>query len=150
MISNLLNIDNIQLNCEVPDWEDAIRKAAAPLLNADSIEESYIDAMITSTREHGPYIVIAKSIAMPHARPEQGVNEIGISIATLKNPINFGHAENDPVDIVIPICAVDSNSHIELLTELATLLDDSKFMDVVRNAESPNEVLQFIQNYQFD
>lgn len=150
MIANLLNVDSIQLNCEATDWEEAIRKAATPLLNADSIEESYIDAMITSTREHGPYIVIAKSIAMPHARPEQGVNEIGISIATLKKPINFGHTENDPVDIVIPICAVDSNSHIELLTELATLLDDSDFIDMVRNSQNPSEVLQFIQNYKFD
>ncbi len=45
MISEYL-AGNIQIVEEVNDWKEAIRTGARPLLENDSIEDRYIDAMI--------------------------------------------------------------------------------------------------------
>lgn len=46
--------------------------SAQPLLVSRENEKSYIDGMIDSVKEHGPYIVIAPNIALLHARTETG------------------------------------------------------------------------------
>lgn len=45
------------------------------LEKSGAIEPRYIDAMINTVKEIGPYIVIAPGIAMPHARPEAGAKK---------------------------------------------------------------------------
>ena len=48
-----------------------------------TIEERYIDGMIETVKNLGPYIVIAPGVALPHARPEDGVIEPSMSLVTL-------------------------------------------------------------------
>ncbi len=49
MLSDLLNKDTIQIDDEADmNWEEAIYKAAIPLLKNKSIENKYVDAMIDS------------------------------------------------------------------------------------------------------
>lgn len=48
---------------------------------------------------------------MPHGRPEEGVKKTGFALVTLKKPLEFNHEDNDPVDILITMAAVDANTH---------------------------------------
>ena len=48
-------------------------------------KQSYVDGIIASVKELGPYIVIADGIAMPHTRPEQGAIGIGCSLITTES-----------------------------------------------------------------
>lgn len=73
MLKDLLTKDTIRVNIDAKDWEDAIRKGGDLLEKNDSIEHRYVDGMVETMKEIGPYIVIAPGIAMPHARPESGV-----------------------------------------------------------------------------
>ncbi len=114
------------------------------LEKSGAIEPRYIDAMINTVKEIGPYIVIAPGIAMPHARPEAGAKKIGMSLITLKNPVNFGNKENDPVKIVVSLCAIDHSSHLKALSELVELLGDEKFVSLLATAERKEEVLEYI------
>ena len=57
MITDLLG-KHVQTAERAEDWKDAIRMAAAPLLENGSIRASYIDAMIHNVEVNGPYIVI--------------------------------------------------------------------------------------------
>lgn len=79
-----LNESLIQLLPEVSDWQEAITKSAAPLLEQGYIDSGYLKAMIDSVHEYGPYIVIAPMVAMPHARPETGSKKLGFSILKLE------------------------------------------------------------------
>src|SRR5699024_1492161 len=81
MIKDILIDSDILLQMEVNDWEDSIVKVADPLLNRAVITQEYVDAMISSVKEYGPYIVIGPHFALAHARPEDGANEIGLSMA---------------------------------------------------------------------
>lgn len=124
MLKDVLTEKNIKLHDTVSSWEEAIARVAEPLLKEGVIEEHYIDAMIRSVQEYGPYIVIGPHLALAHARPEDGVNRLGVSVITLKEPINFGNEENDPVNIVFCLATVDSYSHLTIMKHLVALIND--------------------------
>ncbi|MBT2758070.1 BglG family transcription antiterminator [Mesobacillus foraminis] len=129
MLQDILRDSNILLKQECKDWREVIAKAAQPLLKEEIIEERYIDAMIKSVEEYGPYIVVGKHLALAHARPEDGVNKLGVSVMTLEKPVNFGNPENDPVKIVFCLAAVDSYSHLNVMKNLIELINDEDRLD---------------------
>ena len=147
VLKDLLNEKTIKLNVEAKTWEDAVTAGGELLENDGSIKHEYIDAMINSVKEIGPYIVIAPGIAMPHARPESGVKKIGMSLITLSTPVNFGNKENDPVDIVVCLCAVDHSTHIKALSELVVLLEDNEKVKKIRMAKDVSDVQKLISDY---
>lgn len=149
MIEKLLNIETIEVNIAAESWEDGVRAGGALLRKAGKIESSYIDAMVENVKELGSYIVIAKGIAMPHARPERGAKDIGLSLVTLKDPICFGNIENDPVKAIISFCAKDSTSHMEILSELMDLFEDEQFQQLIYTAKTKEEIIAYIQSKKF-
>ena len=60
MLKDLTSENLIRLNIEATDWEDAVRKAAQPLLEAGKVKQSYIDDIIVGAKESGPYFVLAR------------------------------------------------------------------------------------------
>lgn len=124
MLKDILSDNHIQLNVPVQNWEEAIEISAVPLLKEKIIEKQYIDAMIDTVNEYGPYIVIGKHLALAHARPEDGAQRLGVSVITLAPPINFGNQDMDPVKIIFCLAAVDSYSHLAIMKELIELIND--------------------------
>ena len=122
--------NNIILTDEFDSWELAIKQASEPLLEKNIIKESYVEAMINSVYKNGPYMIIMPHIALAHARPEDGVNENGISFLKLKTPVIFPQ-END-VDIIIVLAAKEDEGHLELMAELADLLVDDEKTEAIR------------------
>lgn len=57
MITDFLNEKTIQLKVKAVDREDAIRKAAACLVEEKKIKQDYIEQMIEALHKFGPYIV---------------------------------------------------------------------------------------------
>lgn len=149
MIEKLFNKETIELNVEVNDWIDAIRFCGSLFVKNGNTEAKYTDAMINTVKNMGQYIVIENGIAMPHARPEDGVKKIGMGLIKLKKPIEFGNEEYDPVDILIFICAIDKTSHLKALAELMILIEDNEFLSIVRNSSSKEDVLSYIKSKSF-
>lgn len=145
MLSELTNEKLVKLNIEASDWQDAVRKAAAPLAEQKKIKPCYIDAIINSVKEVGPYILITKHVALPHARPEEGALESAIGIATLKTPVCFGNPDNDPVKYMFTLSAKDSSSHLSALANLAQLMDDKNFYECLDQANDPQDVIHYIK-----
>ncbi|MDU2199104.1 MAG: PTS sugar transporter subunit IIA [Peptostreptococcaceae bacterium] len=145
MIDNLLNEENVDVNVEVSSWQDAIKEVGKLLLINDKIEERYIDSMIDTVTNMGPYIVMAKGIAMPHARPEHGAKETSLSIITLKEPVEFGNEDFDPVRMVIGLSSVDSKSHLELLSDLSNIMDDEDLIEKVKDCKDKSELISLIK-----
>ncbi|MCJ7841296.1 PTS sugar transporter subunit IIA [Lederbergia sp. NSJ-179] len=138
MLQDILKDSCILLNQECKDWKEAITKTAQPLKAEGAIEERYIYAMIKSVEEFGPYIVVGKHLALSHARPEDGVNKLGVSVMTLKEPVNFGNPDNDPVKIVFCLAAVDSYSHLNVMKSLIELINDEKKLEQLSTAQNVN------------
>lgn len=136
--------ENISIRVHATDWEDAIRKSAQYLLETKKIENSYIDAMIETVHKIGPYIVLGNHVALAHARPECGVNQLSVHFTTLNPPVPFGSEKFDPVSLVITLAAVDADSHLELISELANVLMDEENVDKLVESKNTSEFLRLL------
>lgn len=145
MITNWLPEENIQIVDHVNDWKQAIRLSAEPLLAQGSITEEYIDSIFKSHEELGPYYILAPGLAMPHARPEQGALKNGLSLLHITQGISFDAEENDPIYVVIMLCALSGDEHIRLITELAELLSDDECLAKLLKASTREEIQEIIQ-----
>lgn len=123
LLRDLLTDDKIQIKIEANNWREAIEKASQPLLANRSINSQYVTAMEDSVAKFGPYIVIGPGIALAHARPEDGVAKLDVSVASLAKPINFGNKANDPVKIIFVLSAIDSYSHLNVLKAIVNLIN---------------------------
>lgn len=139
-IKELLPVERIALNVQVNDWEDAVRTVGRLMVDTGVVEERYIEGMIATAKELGPYIVIAPGVAIPHSRPEDGVITTCLAFAQLNPPINFGNEANDPVRVLFALGALDHSEHVEALKEIAEILTDQDQFDKLLNAESLNEI----------
>lgn len=144
MIEKLLTEEVVDIKLEVENWEEAVVKAGKLLLDNDKIEERYIQAMIETVKDMGPYIVMAPGIAMPHARPDSGSKDIGVAVISLKEGINFGSKDFDPVKLVFAICAKENKSHIELLQDLSYILDSEELLENLDSCNTKRDLLNLI------
>lgn len=140
-----LDEDMIDANFFAEDAEDAIRRAGNLLLNSGGVDKKYIDAMVNSFKENGSYFVLAPKIALPHARPEDGVNEASVSLVRLRQPIKFGHHTNDPVHLVFGLGATSGDEHLKILQKLTYLLGSKETAAELIDASGTGEILSIIE-----
>jgi PTS system ascorbate-specific IIA component len=143
-LSNLVSKETVQAKIRVRDWEEAIESVGKLLLTAGKITSDYIMAMKRVLKEMGPYAVIAPGIVLLHARPEDGVVEPCLGLITLIDPVPFGHSENDPVDLVFALGAVDKQAHISALQQLAEMLGDTTKLNEIRFAFEDSTLLKIL------
>lgn len=124
MLEDLLTDDRIQIQKKVDNWKEAIQLAAQPLVDDDVINKHYVHAMLEAVIKFGPYIVIGPGLALAHARPEEGANQLGVSVLTLSTPVNFGNKDNDPVSLVFCLSAVNNYSHLNIMKAIVQLVSD--------------------------
>lgn len=127
---------HVQIGVRANNWEDAIRNSSKTLLDSGAIESSYVDAMVQSVKDNGPYIVVSKHVALAHTRPECGVNRLAIAFSTLNPGVEFGSDDFDPIRLVITLAAVDAESHMELLGELVDILMEEDRMEALLSAKT--------------
>lgn len=146
-LRDLLTSDTISLVDSVDSWEAAIRLSAKPLIELDKIEPQYVDAMIRYC-EKDPYIVIAPGVAIPHAAPEDGAREVGMSLLRIKNGVSYT-SEND-IHLIIAISAVDKQQHIHALMQLMNLVGSEREVNELISADSVERVYEIITRYSID
>lgn len=147
VLSDLLKEENIQIVEQLPDWEEAVKVAANPLLETGAIESSYIDAMIENIKTLGPYVVIGPEVAIPHARPETGVNNVGMSFLKLNQPVYFSSDEKNPARLLFCIAAVDNTTHLRALSQLTKLLSENTNVEFLKETESTEKILDLFKQY---
>lgn len=138
---------SIRLNAEASTWQEAVKIGVDLLVEADVVEPRYYQAILDGVERFGPYFVIALGLAMPHGRPEEGVKKTGFALVTLKTPMVFNHEDNDPVDILITLAAVDARAHQEDgIMQIVNLFEDEANFDRLRACRTEQDVLDLIDN----
>ena len=145
MLTQLLTKDCIQLSNFVQSWQEAIRLAANPLVRQNKIEQRYIEAMIQSIEQYGPYVVITPKVAIPHARPTDGVHALAMSLLRLQMPVFF--SPNHPVFLIIVLAATDNASHLQALADLTVVLQDSDQIDSLIACQHEDAIWEKIKQY---
>ncbi len=145
MLNDLIKKDKILFTDQVSSWEEAIKLSAKPLLSNNIIEERYVEKVISNVKALGPYIVIAPNIAISHARPEDGANDLGMTVLVLKEAIFFNEKQDRPVRVVVTLAAPDNEKHLLALQQLSQLLMED--LDNLLVATDADQVLKLVEKY---
>lgn len=142
---DLLKKENVQICDSARDWRDAIRIAVRPLEEHGYVEPRYKEEVISNVENMGPYIVIADNIALPHARPEQGVLKTQIGVTLFRQNIIFD-GKDMPARLFITLAAEDSDSHLDVLMEISELLSDEETVQKILQAADTESLYRYFAN----
>ena len=143
MIRDWLTPDKIKVINSIDSWENAVRLAAEPLLMQGYIAGSYIEAILQSHKELGPYYVLAPGLAMPHARPECGALKTGMSLTLLKQEVKFAD-DDEGIRLLIGLSAANADSHIGAIQALSELLCEEEALSALLAAKSEKQLADII------
>lgn len=139
---NLLSILDESRICIFPDrcsWQNSVRIAGRCLLDNRSIEPKYLDTMITQLQYYGPYMFLTENVLLAHAKPEDGVNCLDVSMALFRESVWF--SDSKKAKIIWVLAAEDQEKHLKILQDILTLTGDSKFLSDIENAKSSTDIL---------
>lgn len=146
-LSDLITPNNITLKKSVRSWEEAVRISAKPIVESGHIEPRYVDAIIQQGEED-PYIIIAPHVTIPHAAPDEGVNDVSMSLLRLQEGVRFG--EDYLIHLIVIIAAKDKQQHFRALMQLMKLASSADDRQAMINAQSVEDVYDIIKRYSID
>ena len=144
---NLLSILDESRICIFSDrcsWQNSVRIAGRCLLDNRSIEPKYLDTMITQLQYYGPYMFLTENVLLAHAKPEDGVNCLDVSMALFRESVWF--SDSKKAKIIWVLAAEDQEKHLKILQDILTLTGDSKFLSDIENAKSSTDILVQIKS----
>ena len=141
MFANAIDERAVAVGAEAGSWQAAVELCGGLLVESGVAEERYVPAMVRTVEELGPYVVIAPGVAIPHARPEDGAIKPGISVLILREPVEFGSEENDPVDLLFGFATTGSDAHVEIIRALAEFIGEQENLEKLRRARTEGDAL---------
>lgn len=144
---NLLSIldeSRIRIFPDRCSWQNSVRIAGRCLLDNRSIEPKYLDTMITQLQYYGPYMFLTENVLLAHAKPEDGVNCLDVSMALFRESVWF--SDSKKAKIIWVLAAEDQEKHLKILQDILTLTGDSKFLSDIENAKSSTDILVQIKS----
>lgn len=143
LLKELVEKKRVCFHEEISNWEDAIRASCVPLLNEGAVEDIYVEKMIESVKEYGPYIVFAPDIAMPHSQQgADGVNQTAISFMKVEKPVSF-EKDNPEKDarLFFVLASQNNDQHMANMEQLAMLLMTENFTEKMLAVKSVEDIL---------
>lgn len=121
--------------------EEVIKSIAAVMYEAGKVTDinKYIDGVIQ--REKECETGIGKGVAIPHCKSDI-VKNTGFALVQLKNSIEWGSLDGEPVNYVIMLAApnTEDNVHLRMLSQLAKNLMDEDFLYTLTHAKSIEQI----------
>ncbi|AQT86518.1 transcriptional antiterminator-like protein [Paenibacillus larvae subsp. larvae] len=140
---SLIENDSVVLNESAETWQEAIAKATEPLIRSGAVEPKYTQAIIDSTEHHGPYYILTPGMAMPHARPKDGVNRDAFSLVTLKKPVVF--SDGKEVQVLVTLAATSPSIHSSIaIPQIVALFDVPDILERLVAATSVDDILLMV------
>ena len=146
-ITDILSKESIALGQKAKD-KASVLEAMVDLMAASgkiSDRKLYLEAV--QAREEEGTTGVGNGIAIPHGRCS-GVREAGLAAMTIDGGVDFEALDGNPVDILFLIAAPESsgNVHLQILSKLATMLMDDKFVASLKKAKNADEFLRIIDS----
>ncbi len=147
MFNQLIAENRVLFADKFASWQEAVAAAAQPLVRDGAIDASYIDAMIASILTHGPYIVIAPNVAMPHAQGgNSGVHQTAISFMRVKEPVAFSDSPEHAAQLLFVLASIDSENHLQMLQALVEAISEDGFLEELAEVENTDDLKRLLKN----
>lgn len=121
-------------------WEDAVEAACKPLIEEGVIEEEYVNSIVSSIKNFGPYIVIAPNICIPHAQEGKGVNETAICFMRTEEPVHFSDYPEHDARLFFVLASTDNERHMQNLVNMVGLIEDESVVEKMINSTSVEDL----------
>ena len=135
--------NKIAITEDTMNWMDAIYFAGEILIREGSILEKYLDSIISQTTYYGTYMFINSEVMLAHAKPQDGVNRLDLSMTIFKNPVFF--AENRNAKIILVLSAEDNERHLGIMNDIWKIAQNEKFADLLSKAEDHDEAVNILK-----
>lgn len=138
----ILSTDNVLLNVQVENKENAIRLTGKLLADQGYIEAEYIEKMLE--REELTSTYMGNYVAIPHGTEEakRAVKESGIAIVQVPGGVDFGNG--NIVKLLIGIAGKD-NEHLDILSKIAIVCSEEENVEQIVKAVSKEEILALFE-----
>ena len=136
--TSILKSDNIILGLKSESKEEAIERAGKMLVKEGYVNNNYIAAMQEREKIVSTYIGMGRAIPHGVGEAKKEVKESGIVVLQYPDGVVFG---DDLAYLVIGIAGV-GDDHLEILSNIATSLEDETLVDKLKNTNNKFEILQ--------
>lgn len=138
----LLREENIFLNQEFSNKEEAIRFAGRALVKAGYVKESYIEAMIERDKMTSTYM--GNDVAIPHGTEDakKAVLNSGFTVLQIPNGVDF---DGQKVRLIFGIAGKDG-THLEILSGIAVTCSDMANIEKLVKAKSAKEIMDILND----
>lgn len=139
MNREVLEIENIQVGLKSESKEEAIRRAADLLESRGYVNENYYSLMLQRETECTTYI--GNGVAIPHgiSRSEQDILHSGIVVLQYPEGISY----NGQTAVLVIGIAGKNNEHLDILANIACLLEAQESVDKAMGFCTAEEMYQF-------
>ena len=146
-MSEMIDQRLISLNLDVTNKEDAIQKICRMMYDAGKVSDydQYLNGV--KNREAEFATGMGNGIAIPHCKNDC-VKEAAFTLVKLKNPVDWGSLDDEPVDYVIMLAAPESpdNVHLKMLSGLAVSLMDDNFRESLKDAADVEQIINIFKS----
>lgn len=145
--SKILALNNIQVDVDVKDRDDALKYLADFAVKNNLATDAAKVLASYKQREQEGSTGMTEGFAIPHAQ-SAAINKSAMIILKLKKPIDWQSLDGQKIDTVISflIPEVDSNSHLKYLSNTAKLLTHEDFIASLKKADTPEEIYHLFKN----
>jgi PTS system ascorbate-specific IIA component len=126
------------------NWEDAIKASVKPLIEEGVALPEYVDEIINSIKKHGPYIVIAPNICIPHAQEGKGVNDTAICFMKTKKPVHFSDNPEHDAQLFFVLASTDNEKHMTNLLGLVEFIEDESIVKKLLDAQCYDDIKDLV------
>lgn len=124
-------------------WQRAIYTVAAPLLVRGSMTITYVQSIIDRTLEAGPYMFVTKDLILAHARPENGVKHLDLSIGIAPDGIAFEKGKR--ARLILCLVVEDQHKHMGILRDIRKAMAKPTQVDELVQANQAQEVCEILR-----
>lgn len=143
-VASLLTLDSVALDLDLSSRKRVFEEAALLLeKNVGISHQAVFDAL--NARERLGSTCVGGSVAIPHGRIE-GIDEMAVAILRTRSTVEMGSIDNRMARLffVIAIPQNDAEIYLDVLRQVATMLQDRDFKDKLLTAKTPMELCQLI------
>jgi len=146
-ITNFLTEDSIIMDCDSKSQKNTLEVISNKMAELTSTNKDEIFQKLYEREKLGT-TAFGNGIAIPHAKVE-GIQNAKIIILKLTEAIDFNSIDGNKVDIVMSLFVPNDNNemHIELLSSIASLLDNQVFREKIRTANTASDVMMIIDSH---
>ncbi|HEX6385516.1 MAG TPA: PTS sugar transporter subunit IIA [Anaerolineae bacterium] len=148
-LAALLEAEAVILQMEARSASDVIATLGDRLNQLGYVDDDFVTATLAREAQHPTGLPLGGrfNAAIPHTDAEH-IRKPGVALATLKAPVSFHNmvsaSETVPVQLVIVLAVTDAKAQVELLQQVATILQQPKIVEDLMAALSSEEVVKIL------